>query len=1083
MAVAAPFIAAAWASATAAAASLATALTFGSGLAAGLTAWSQVATFAALGASLLMKPPGLASQGQQVNIQLAGPNAPIPVIVGRSGTQGTVVYRDTYSSKKEVLTVDQVLSLGPINGVTGFSVMGRSTGYSGNPHSGVATITSVSGVNMVQSKLFREQGFKFAHRKGLLNDSTTLSGILGEAVAGIGSSDGMAGFAHTVLRLKLDEKQLNFPSGFPDDPINVVEGMLCYDPRLDSTYGPGLGSGPHRIDDLSTRTWSENPYIVGLQFVLGWRGATNQVMAGLGADLDDINLPAFVNAANIADQNGWKAGGGFTTADNPWPVLTNIIAAGGGVPLNLDGQISVFVNSLKVSTFSIRSDEVLGSRTITTSTPITDRANRGVPSVRSEAHKWEMIAGEAVTDASWLAADRGDLRTVEVAYPFVQNFAQAHQLIAYHLCNAREFLEVELTVKPRALGVEVGQCIDVALPEYAAGQKWIVLDKRWDPNSKTVSLTLKSETAEKHAFALGQSQVAPAPPTLIDFDPTNPAGPGVGVWTITDNKILGRRIFDITPEPAEGEPPLADEDRIYEERDNSVIPAIVVSGSVDDPNVAKTIIQVRQMPPLGEPPLAAEDGWAQAAEANQTVEKFVLAPMRPVTTFEVAVVYQTNRGAFSQRVVIGTVTTAQDEAGAVAPGTIDWTRPDGQGPIVGRPPVLNPQNPAYLDGSFFRYGSETLGEVVARIQGETANAVASAANAVVVANDALTNADGTLGNAVTNLNQLVANTIANAGTLGSRINAVEIISNSSVSRLTNVENVSANAIARISTLETTGSGPDGQTATRITNLESNSVTAFSQINSLQTVTTNNAISLASQISGLRADFQGASTTANARILTAEQTQSTNAIATASRISGVESNFSSALSTANSRITTAEQTQATANSAITSQLTSLSGTVSSQGTTISGYNTRFDNVDIAIGQRATVSSVTALGLTVNSHTGSISTLTSLTSTLDGKIEAKQGVVLNVNGYLSGYTLANNGQSSVFAVQADAFRLTSGANQSSPFSVIGSTTYMDNAVFRGQVDVKSASSGERVEITNTGIKVYGSNNVLRVQIGIL
>jgi hypothetical protein len=41
-------------------------------------------------------------------------------------------------------------------------------------------------------------------------------------------------------------------------------------------------------------------------------------------------------------------------------------------------------------------------------------------------------------------------------------------------------------------------------------------------------------------------------------------------------------------------------------------------------------------------------------------------------------------------------------------------------------------------------------------------------------------------------------------------------------------------------------------------------------------------------------------------------------------------------------------------------------------------------------------------------------------------------------------------------------------------------MNNATFRGTIDVKNSTSGERLEITNNVIRVY-SAGVLRVKIG--
>ena len=42
-------------------------------------------------------------------------------------------------------------------------------------------------------------------------------------------------------------------------------------------------------------------------------------------------------------------------------------------------------------------------------------------------------------------------------------------------------------------------------------------------------------------------------------------------------------------------------------------------------------------------------------------------------------------------------------------------------------------------------------------------------------------------------------------------------------------------------------------------------------------------------------------------------------------------------------------------------------------------------------------------------------------------------------------------------------------------------MNNATFRGALDVKSSASGERTVVTNSGVKVFDSSNVVRVKLG--
>ncbi len=87
-----------------------------------------------------------------------------------------------------------------------------------------------------------------------------------------------------------------------------------------------------------------------------------------------------------------------------------------------------------------------------------------------------------------------------------------------------------------------------------------------------------------------------------------------------------------------------------------------------------------------------------------------------------------------------------------------------------------------------------------------------------------------------------------------------------------------------------------------------------------------------------------------------------------------------------------------------------------------------------------------------------------------------MILNANGKISGFSSTNNGTSSTFDVQADVFRLTNGATTVSPFTV------SCNSVFMNNVMIRSGPSGERMELTPSQLRVYDSNNVLRVRIGL-
>lgn len=684
-----------------------------------LNAISLATSAIALGVSLFMKPPGLESAGQQVNLQLAGPDYPLPAVFGETGVQGAIVYRDTYGSENRALMVEQILSVGPIQGVQSFSVMGRALTYSGNPNTGFATVTQVQGVDMRGSKLFRENGLKVHFRKGALNDFSTLSSLTGESVPNIGSSDSNPGLARTLVRCYFDEKRLNFPQGFPDDPISIVRGMLCYDPRLDSTY-PG-GSGPHRWADLTTRTWSQNPYILALNHALGW-WSPRGVMFGMGMTIGEIDVQSYIEGANVADANGWTIGGQVLASDGNWPIMTNALASGGGIPNDRGGKLSCYVRSPKVASFTIREDEVLDSRSVQTSTRLNDRFNAVVPVCRNAANKYEMVAGEVVTVDEWVTLDGGVI-TEEIKFPLVQNYKQAHQLAAYYACDARETLETEITVKPRALAVEIGDVIEVALPEFQDGQNFLVLNKKWDAQAKKVTLYIRSETLEKHAFCLGQSQVAPSQPVLRPFDPNSPSAPPQADWHISANSLT----------------------QVVEGQAATVIPALVVNGEVRNPNVQRVLIDYRRpitqadVWPEGVPSdlteadieyEMSEHGWTLATTGSRTATEFVISPLTPQTEFEVSVSFEMMSGIMSRRLILPATTTAQDQAGGVRPGGIDWSAPPSTNPITNVPIGLETDGDGLLSSNNVRYGTGTLLTHLEQVQAQIIDFDGRLANAV-----------------------------------------------------------------------------------------------------------------------------------------------------------------------------------------------------------------------------------------------------------------------------------------------------------------------------------------------------------------
>jgi len=165
----------------------------------------------------------------------------------------------------------------------------------------------------------------------------------------------------------------------------------------------------------------------------------------------------------------------------------------------------------------------------------------------------------------YIAAD-GGLRSKEGNYPLVQDVAQVAQLATYDILDAREFEPIVLPVGPRWHAIKPGDCIAINEHEFGmAGQPVIVQTREFDLISGRVTLTCRSETTGKHDYALGKTTLPPPIPGLQPQDPGFVARPDAGTWVATGGVLSGA--------------------------DGAQVPAIWVTGAINDPNVSSIIVE------------------------------------------------------------------------------------------------------------------------------------------------------------------------------------------------------------------------------------------------------------------------------------------------------------------------------------------------------------------------------------------------------------------------------------------------------------------------------------------------------------
>lgn len=589
---------------------------------------TAASTALAVGAQLTAQPPPLQGNALSFNASI---DAGIPYLIGRTATRGSIIYRRTHSTPGYSLPDLQSFGIilgggGPYQSIESFTADGVTVGFTG----------AGEAIGSYANWMWQTQQLGASPESAALKVSTAKG-----YAPGWSASSKLSGYAAAMWTVRFDSKGKFYNAGLPK-PLWVGNWALVYDPRLDSTY-PG-GSGSCRANVESSYVWSENPWLHSLTFALGRYQNGRRVLGG-GYPPVGIDIAAFVEAANVADANAWKIGGLVLSTDDKWVVLQNMAQAGGGAVIHLGARLSCVVNTPRVALATVTTADVAGKASAAGTRTRRGRFNTGIPKFRSEAHGWEIIAGSAVPVAAHIATDGGERRR-EITYPLVQDLTQAQQLIRYAIENSREFEPVTLPLKIRWMGYKPGDCIAANLPEIGLnGQAMIIIGRSIDPESGVVTLTLRSETAGKHAFALGQTGTAPPTPSLT-APPVAPQ-PTALEWAITGNGLVAG---------------------------DSVTPALIVTGGTVLP-VDGIVFEYRQWTSG----MGADDGWVTAGIQPAGATRAEITALLPGTQYQVAVSYRL-AGLNGDRRVLGPTATAG--AGVAWTSVTGTGRPDDNADVT-----------------------------------------------------------------------------------------------------------------------------------------------------------------------------------------------------------------------------------------------------------------------------------------------------------------------------------------------------------------------------------------------------------------
>ena len=490
----------------------------------------NVAASVATSAVMSALSPGVGAEGSPTQFRL-DTDAGIPFAFGRVASAGIVAHRDSYGATLRYQSVVATLSgAGPVQGNYSIRIDDELTTFGAG---GAATSGDHVGA------------LWFTIKDGAQPDTalSSPSGLeLSVTLPNWGTDYKMNGRSAFMITCYENSKYSEYRRGFPK-PLVEYDGKFGYDPREDDTY-PG-GEGDCRLDDPDTWLYIDNPIIAALNWAIGmWEGDSGSstygvpyacsLVGGVGSSIDGIDVAAFVNAANVAEANGWGVSALPTTKDDKFQVLTALLQAGGAYPSRNAGRIScVTYGEAQASVVTVTARDTAGPVEVNLGQSRLERINTALPKYWSSNHRWQMTQLGPVSNSAWVTEDGGTKRSRGIDFPYVGDADQAAQLAYYAIADAREAVTGRVPFKPHMRQVQPGDCFTFDEPGFLLdGVKVKCLRRSIDPMTLKVMIEFRQETDAKHAAALAQTgsgpgSVTPSGPPDDTVDP--PTGESISV--------------------------------------------------------------------------------------------------------------------------------------------------------------------------------------------------------------------------------------------------------------------------------------------------------------------------------------------------------------------------------------------------------------------------------------------------------------------------------------------------------------------------------------------------------------------------
>jgi hypothetical protein len=352
-----------------------------------------------------------------------------------------------------------------------------------------------------------------------------------------GSSRRLTGCAYLHLRIRRTgvSKKTESPlvNGLPTRVTVIGDGALLYDPRRDSTVAGG--SGLHRVNDQAT--WgnytaaddTDNPALQLLWFLLGWR-INGELSIGCGIPASRIDIPSFIAAANVCDENvtlaiggtqkRYRTSGTFSDADDRMELIQSLLSCMNGTLRDSNGKLAVEVLKNDLADYVIDFDDhdIIGDFEWQQTGGLDQVYNvaRGRYVDPSNNSLYQTVEYPEVSVASL----DGIERELPFDLPFVEDGRRAQRLTKQILQRSQYQGRFTATFKAKALGCSIGEVVRLSFEPLGWSNKLFRVVEQEVRFDGLVPLVLLEENAAIYAWDSEDSApITPTAPTV--YDPLN----------------------------------------------------------------------------------------------------------------------------------------------------------------------------------------------------------------------------------------------------------------------------------------------------------------------------------------------------------------------------------------------------------------------------------------------------------------------------------------------------------------------------------------------------------------------------------